>query len=57
MEPTAGQAWNAATLCATTGRSPRSAKSLSNPMRWLVPAATMMAVSIGENQANRACTA
>src|SRR5947209_1395083 len=42
---------NASIVCARTGRSPSRASSLSNPIRWLLPAATMMALSMkkGEN--------
>src|SRR5437868_8484310 len=37
---------NASIVCARTGRSQSKASSLSNPIRWLLPAATMMTVSI-----------
>src|SRR5204862_4713339 len=37
---------NASIVCARTGLSPSKAKSLSNPMRSLLPPATMMALSM-----------
>src|SRR5437764_2886050 len=37
---------NASIVCARTGRSPSKASSLSNPIRWLLPAATMMTLSM-----------